>query len=67
MRAHISEFDITYPNAIDDSGKTAIAYGVLGIPEKFFLDPNGNIIRKFVGPIDPETLRSILDEILDGG
>lgn len=66
VKAHISEFDITYPNAIDDSGKTVIQYGVLGIPEKFFVDPSGRIVRKYVGPIGPDTLRSILDELLDG-
>src|SRR5438105_10409031 len=30
-----------YPTLVDERGKTAIAYGVGGVPETFFLDKNG--------------------------
>jgi cytochrome c biogenesis protein CcmG/thiol:disulfide interchange protein DsbE len=53
-----------YPNGVDEGGKIAISYGVRGIPEKFFLDREGRIVRKFSGPMDPETLRQILDTLL---
>ena len=55
-----------YPNGIDDGGKIAISYGVRGIPEKFFIDPDGTIVRKFSGPVGVEKLREILDSMLDG-
>ena len=55
-----------YPNGIDDGGKIAISYGVRGIPEKFFIDTEGRIVRKFSGPVGLERLREILDAMLRG-
>ena len=53
-----------YPNGIDEEGKIAIRYGVRGIPEKFFIDRDGLIVRKFSGPMDADRLRRILDSML---
>ena len=47
-------------------GVIAIDYGVKGIPEKIFIDADGVVSRKFVGPIDAETLRATLDGLLEG-
>jgi len=46
-----------YPTLVDQAGKTAIAYGVGGVPETFFLNKDGKVVAKFEGPIDPETLQ----------
>ena len=61
---HVREFDVPYPNALDDKGEIAIDYGVAGIPEKFFIDREGNLVRSFVGPTDAGALREVLDELL---
>ena len=53
-----------YPNGVDQDGRIAISYGVRGIPEKFFLDREGRIARKFSGPMDADLLRQILDTLL---
>ena len=53
-----------YPNGIDAEGKIAISYGVRGIPEKFFIDRDGLIVRKFSGPMNPALLGGILDDLL---
>ena len=53
-----------YPNGVDQDGRIAISYGVRGIPEKFFLDRDGRIARKFSGPMDADLLRQILDTLL---
>ncbi len=60
----IQEFAVPYPNVLDEKGQIAINYGVAGIPEKFFIDAEGVVVRKFVGPIEPETLKAILDGLL---
>ncbi|HEV8659474.1 MAG TPA: redoxin domain-containing protein [Thermoanaerobaculia bacterium] len=49
-----------YPTVVDDAGKTAIAYGVGGVPETFFLDRDGMIRAKFVGPLNTELLQANL-------
>lgn len=53
-------YGIDYPIAIDHDGRIAVEFGVRGIPEKFFVKPDGEIIRKIAGP---NTRRS-LDDIL---
>jgi cytochrome c biogenesis protein CcmG/thiol:disulfide interchange protein DsbE len=50
----------SYPSLLDDEGKTAIAYGVYGVPETFFVSPDGTIANKYVGPLTPTLLRSFV-------
>ena len=61
---HLGRFDVTYPNALDEQGQIAVSFGVRGVPEKFFIDPDGLLVMKFTGPISPERLRQALDELL---
>ncbi len=61
---HIDRYAVPYPNILDARGVTAVSYGVRGVPEKFFLDRQGQIVRRMIGPIDPDDLREIIDELL---
>ncbi len=61
---HIERYDVPYPNGFDGEGLIAIDYGIRGIPEKIFIDRDGKTIKKFVGPITADTLRSTLNEML---
>ena len=61
---YVAQFGISYPNGVDEDGKIAIDYGVQGIPEKFFVDRNGLIRQKFVGPIRKSVLKETLDSLL---
>ncbi len=61
---HIERFDVAYPNLIDENGSAAVAYGVRGVPEKFFVDKEGRIVRKIIGPMSAEGLRAVLDSML---
>jgi cytochrome c biogenesis protein CcmG/thiol:disulfide interchange protein DsbE len=54
-----------YPAGLDEKGVIAIDYGVTGIPEKYFIDREGKIVRKFVGPMGEDILRGLLDELLE--
>ena len=64
IRRHVQRFAVTYPNAIDARGRVAINYAVRGIPEKYFIDRDGQLVRKVVGPVSAEKLRAIIDELL---
>ena len=61
---HLEQYSVPYPNGIDEKGVIAVEYGVRGIPEKFFIAPNGEVRRKYVGPMPPEVLREALDDLL---
>jgi cytochrome c biogenesis protein CcmG, thiol:disulfide interchange protein DsbE len=65
-RDFLEEFGITYPNGADPSGKIAVDYGVWGIPESFFIDPQGRITYKHVGGIRADVATAKLDEALKG-
>ncbi len=53
-----------YPNGFDLSGSVAIDYGVRGIPEKYFIDREGMLIKKLSGPMTETTLRETIDELM---
>ncbi len=48
----------SYPIAIDDEGKTALNYGVTGVPETIFINAQGLVIHKETGPVT----RALLEE-----
>jgi cytochrome c biogenesis protein CcmG/thiol:disulfide interchange protein DsbE len=56
----LNERGRAYPTLVDDAGKTAIAYGVGGVPETFFLNSSGTIAAKYTGPMTTETLQENL-------
>jgi cytochrome c biogenesis protein CcmG/thiol:disulfide interchange protein DsbE len=64
LRKFDESLGVAYPTVRDDQGLIAVDYGVSGIPEKFFLDRDGRIVRKFVGPMTAVDLRAILDSLL---
>jgi cytochrome c biogenesis protein CcmG/thiol:disulfide interchange protein DsbE len=65
-RAFLKEFEITYPNGRDTSGKIAVDYGVWGIPESFFIDPQGRITYKHTGGIRAGLVETKLADALKG-
>lgn len=63
---YVREFRLTYPSGVDSNGTILMDYGVRGIPEKFFIDSEGQIIAKYVGPSSVGDLQATLDNILSG-
>lgn len=41
---------------VDPNGRTAIDWGVYGVPESFIIGPDGTIRYKQIGPLTPESL-----------
>ena len=60
ISAFLRERRSSYPTLLDQQGKTAIAYGVGGVPETYFLNRQGVIVAKFTGPMTTEILQSNL-------
>jgi cytochrome c biogenesis protein CcmG, thiol:disulfide interchange protein DsbE len=60
IQSFLAERGSAYPTLLDEQGKTAVAYGVGGVPETFFLDKNGMIVAKYAGPLTTEELQANL-------
>lgn len=56
VRSFLAERGQAYPSLLDDDARTAIAYGVAGVPETYFIDATGRISAKYSLPLDPETI-----------
>lgn len=45
---------------VDQNGRAAIDWGVYGVPETFVVDAEGRVRYKFIGPINAQSLRTVL-------
>ena len=62
--AYLKEFDITYPNGPDLRSQAARRYRIQGVPETFFISPDGKIVKTVVGPIaNQQELDALLERI----
>lgn len=62
-RRFLSQMGESFPQLVDPRSRTAVDYGVAGVPETYFIDAQGQIRGKHVGPIDPETLAQRIREL----
>ncbi|HEY8566120.1 MAG TPA: DsbE family thiol:disulfide interchange protein [Beijerinckiaceae bacterium] len=47
----------------DAPGRTAIDWGVYGVPETFVVGPDGRIRHKHIGPLTPQTMPAFLEKV----
>ena len=55
----------SYPTLLDPRTRTAIEYGVYGVPETYFISADGRISYKHIGPVTPALLDERIGELLD--
>lgn len=62
--AYLEQYGVTYPNGPDLRSEAARRYGIKGVPETFFIDPEGKIVEIIIGPIvNPAKMSQLLDKI----
>ena len=64
IQRFLAQNGVAYPHLMDDNGKTAIAYGVYGVPESFFVNRRGVIVAKFEGPLTDDVFATNLQKAL---
>ncbi len=64
VQRYIAQEGAWGPALIDPDSQAAIAYGVYGAPETFFIDGDGIIVYKHTGPVTPEKLDDIVGRVL---
>lgn len=53
-----------YPAVLDPGSRTAIDYGLRGVPETYFIGADGRVARRHVGPVDDRVMNEVLGEML---
>jgi cytochrome c biogenesis protein CcmG/thiol:disulfide interchange protein DsbE len=51
---------------VDSDSRTAFEFGVLGLPETFFIDRSGTVVGKVSGPVSYELLAATIESIALG-
>jgi len=60
IREFQRRYGSAYPSLLDPEGKAAIAYGIAGVPETFFIDTKGTIVAKVSLPLSVDEIQQHL-------
>jgi len=63
----VRDFQLSFPNAPDPSGKVSIDYGIYGVPETFFIDKQGSIRAKHVGSLSEHVFKQHVERLSSEG
>lgn len=59
-------YGLTFPQATDPGGRTAIDFGVFGVPETYVIDRDGTVMAKLLGAVDAATLEQVVAQVEAG-
>ena len=54
------------PNVFDPDGTASIDFGVVGVPETFFIDRGGVVRARVIGPVSESLVREVVDRLIAG-
>ena len=57
---------LTYPQLLDRGGRTAIDFGVFGVPETYVIGPDGKVMAKLLGAVNASTLENVVASVKSG-
>jgi cytochrome c biogenesis protein CcmG/thiol:disulfide interchange protein DsbE len=63
-RQFLSRFDLSFPNGMDNDSRIGVEYALFGVPETFFVDRQGAIVYKQVGPVTEAVLEREMGRLL---
>lgn len=66
-RRYIDRHGGGWPQLVDPGSRTAIDYGVYGIPETFFVGRDGVIAHKHIGPVTDSVMTTEIRKMLAAG
>lgn len=59
-----AEFDVTYPMVLDRSGEVSQAYRAQGLPVSYLVNPEGVIVKAYLGRVTDDDLDALEAEYL---
>jgi cytochrome c biogenesis protein CcmG, thiol:disulfide interchange protein DsbE len=62
--AFMSQYGVTYPNGADLETRISESYNIVGVPETFVIDQNGNVVEFMIAQVTEDHLTQTLDRVL---
>ncbi len=59
----IDDYGLTFPIPLDKDGEVERMYEIVSIPTTFMLGTNGEIVHKFVGPMDQKMMEALVNNL----
>lgn len=66
IKEFLKDNGYTYPVVMDTTGKVFMNYGVFSYPTTFMINKDGNVFGYVTGQLNEETMRSIIDQTIEG-
>lgn len=63
-RRYMDRMGGDWANLLDPNSRIAIDFGVYGVPETFFLSPDGTVAKKHIGALTWDVVSSTVDSLL---
>ncbi len=60
MQQFVNQYQVPYPVALDPEGKISVGFGITGVPETYLIDQQGQLVKKWVGPITSRQLNGLI-------
>ena len=62
VKKFVSDKNLTFPIPLDERGEVSDLYQVISLPTTYFIDKNGILKQKVIGPLNLELLKELLSE-----
>jgi len=66
-RQYVASSGASYPVVVDSDSRTALSYGLRGVPETYVIDPDGRLVDRVIGPVDYPSLAGRISALLAKG
>jgi len=65
-RRYIEKYGGGWLQLLDPNSRAAIDFGVYGVPETFFIQPDGIIAHKHLGPVTDALMTELIEGMMEG-
>ncbi len=63
-RQFLDRFGLSFPNGMDNDSRIGVDYALFGVPETYFVNAEGTVAYKQVGPVTAEVLDQHIEAML---
>ena len=63
LSSFLDMYRVNYPILLDESGDIAELYGIITIPTTYFIDSNGFIQKRIIGPVQKPEIEGLIKMI----